>query len=127
MVIILWPLSQNMITLSNGGSKRTGPDLARVGGKYSDDWHIQHLRDPRSLVPESVMPRYPWLDDELVDGFDIQKRMKAMKVIGVPYTDEQIHAAAAEVEGKTEMAALVAYLQVLGTMIQFEPGRDYRD
>ena len=109
------------------GSKRTGPDLARVGGKYSDDWHIQHLRDPRSLVPESVMPRYPWLDDELVDGFEIQKRMKAMKVIGVPYTDEQIHAAAAEVEGKTEMAALVAYLQVLGTMIQFEPGRDYRD
>jgi cytochrome c oxidase cbb3-type subunit 2 len=107
------------------GSKRTGPDVARLGGKYSDAWHIQHLRDPRSVVPESVMPRYPWLDDATVDGAGIEKRVKAMKAIGVPYTDEDIKGAAAAVEGKTEMEALVAYLQVLGTMIKFEPGRDY--
>lgn len=109
------------------GSKRTGPDLARLGHKYSDEWHIQHLRDPKSLVPESVMPRYPWLDNALVDGAGIEKRLKAMKLLGVPYTDEQIRNAAASVDGKTEMQALVAYLQVLGTMIKFEPGRDYRD
>jgi cytochrome c oxidase cbb3-type subunit 2 len=109
------------------GSKRTGPDVARLGGKYSDAWHIQHLRDPRSVVPESVMPRYPWLDDATVDGAGIEKRVKAMKAIGVPYTDEDIKGAAAAVEGKTEMEALVAYLQVLGTMIKFEPGRDYRE
>jgi cytochrome c oxidase cbb3-type subunit 2 len=109
------------------GSKRTGPDLARLGHKYSDEWHTQHLRDPKSLVPESVMPRYPWLDDALVDGAGIEKRLKAMKLLGVPYTDEQIRNAAASVDGKTEMQALVAYLQVLGTMIKFEPGRDYRD
>jgi cytochrome c oxidase cbb3-type subunit 2 len=109
------------------GSKRTGPDLARVGGKYSDAWHIQHLRAPRSVVPESVMPNYPWLDDATIDGQGIEKRLKAMRVLGVPYTDEDIHGAAAAVEGKTEMQALVAYLQVLGTMIKFEPGRDYRD
>jgi cytochrome c oxidase cbb3-type subunit 2 len=109
------------------GSKRTGPDLARVGGKYSDAWHIQHLRKPRSVVPESVMPNYPWLDDATIDGQGIEKRLKAMRVLGVPYTDEDIQGAAAAVEGKTEMQALVAYLQVLGTMIKFEPGRDYRD
>ena len=109
------------------GSKRTGPDIARVGGKYSDAWQVQHLRDPRSVVPESVMPRYPWLDDATVDGVGIEKRVKAMRVIGVPYTDEDIKGAAASVEGKTEMQALVAYLQVLGTMIKFEPGREYRD
>ncbi|MBE0438858.1 MAG: cytochrome-c oxidase, cbb3-type subunit II [Gammaproteobacteria bacterium] len=109
------------------GSKRTGPDIARLGGKYSDAWHIQHLMDPRSVVPESVMPRYPWLQDATVDGAGIEKRVKAMRVLGVPYTDEQIKGAAASVEGKTEMDALVAYLQVLGTMIKFEPGRDYRD
>lgn len=109
------------------GSKRTGPDIARLGKKYSDEWHIQHLRDPRSLVPESVMPRYPWLDDATIDGVGIEKRLKAMKLLGVPYTDEQIRSAAADVDGKTEMQALVAYLQVLGTMIKFEPGRDYRD
>lgn len=109
------------------GSKRTGPDLARVGGKYSDGWHIQHLRAPRSVVPESVMPNYPWLENATVDGKSIEKRVKAMKVLGVPYTDEQIKGAAASVEGKTEMQALVAYLQVLGTMVKFEPGRDYRD
>lgn len=101
--------------------------MARVGGKYSDAWHIQHLRDPRSVVPESVMPRYPWLDDATIDGEGMVKRLKAMKVLGVPYSDEEILGAAEAVEGKTEMEALVAYLQVLGTMIQFEPGRDYRE
>jgi cytochrome c oxidase cbb3-type subunit 2 len=109
------------------GSKRTGPDLARVGGKYSDDWHYQHLNAPRSVVPESVMPNYPWLEKATIDGNGIEKRVKAMKVLGVPYTDEQINGAAASVEGKTEMQALVTYLQVLGTMVKFEPGRDYRD
>ncbi|MDF1589248.1 MAG: cytochrome-c oxidase, cbb3-type subunit II [Gammaproteobacteria bacterium] len=109
------------------GSKRTGPDIARLGGKYSDAWHIQHLIDPRSVVPESVMPSYPWLQNATVDGAGIEKRVKAMRVLGVPYTDEQIKGVAAAVEGKTEMDALVAYLQVLGTMIKFEPGRDYRD
>jgi len=109
------------------GSKRTGPDLARVGGKYSDDWHYQHLRAPRSVVPESIMPNYPWLENATIDGYGIEKRVKAMKILGVPYTDEQINGAAASVEGKTEMQALVAYLQVLGTMVKFEPGRDYRD
>lgn len=109
------------------GSKRTGPDLARVGGKYSDAWHIQHLQAPRSVVPESVMPNYPWLLTSTIDGKGIEKRLKAMKVLGVPYSDEQINGASASVEGKTEMQALVAYLQVLGTMVKFEPGRDYRD
>lgn len=109
------------------GSKRTGPDLARVGGKYSDAWHIQHLRDPRSVVPESIMPRYPWLDDATVDGEGMVKRLKAMKTLGVPYSDEDIKGAAEAVDGKTEMQALVAYLQVLGTMVKFEPGRDYRE
>ena len=109
------------------GSKRTGPDIARLGGKYSDAWHVQHLRKPRSVVPESVMPNYPWLDDATIDGVGIEKRVKAMRVLGVPYTDEDINGAAESVEGKTEMDALVAYLQVLGTMIKFEPGRDYRD
>jgi cytochrome c oxidase cbb3-type subunit 2 len=109
------------------GSKRTGPDLARVGGKYSDAWHIQHLHNPRSVVPESVMPSYPWLEHATIDGNGIEKRLRAMKVLGVPYTDEQINNAAAEVEGKTEMQALVAYLQVLGTMVNFEPGRSYRE
>lgn len=109
------------------GSKRTGPDLARVGGKYSDAWHYQHLRAPRSVVPESVMPNYPWLEESTIDGKGIERRVKAMKVLGVPYTDEQIMGAAASVEGKTEMQALVSFLQVLGTMVKFEPGRDYRD
>jgi cytochrome c oxidase cbb3-type subunit 2 len=109
------------------GSKRTGPDLARVGGKYSDAWHIQHLRKPKSVVPESVMPNYPWLDKATVDGPGMEKRLRAMKALGVPYSDDDINGAAAVVEGKTEMQALVAYLQVLGTMVKFEPGRDYRD
>ncbi|MTI62544.1 cytochrome-c oxidase, cbb3-type subunit II [Methylophaga sp.] len=109
------------------GSKRTGPDLARVGGKYSDDWHIQHLEDPRSVVPESVMPGYPWLNDATIDGKGMEKRLRAMRALGVPYTDEQIQGAAEAVAGKTEMDAMVAYLQVLGTMVKFEPGRDYRE
>lgn len=109
------------------GSKRTGPDLARVGGKYSDEWHRQHLSDPRSVVPESVMPRYPWLKDRIIDGAGVEQRLKAMKLMGVPYRDEQIISAASDVANKTEMDALIAYLQVLGTMVKFEPGRDYRD
>ncbi len=109
------------------GSKRTGPDLARVGGKYSDEWQAQHLRDPRSVVPDSIMPAYPWLDNRTVDGDRIERRVRAMRVLGVPYTDDDIRGAAEMVDGKTEMQALVAYLQVLGTMIQFEPGRDYRE
>ncbi len=107
------------------GSKRTGPDLARVGGKYSDDWHVRHLRAPRSVVPESVMPNYPWLDNTNVDGAHITRVMSAMKTIGVPYTQEDIASAAAAVKGKTEMQAVVAYLQVLGTMVKFED-KDYR-
>lgn len=109
------------------GSKRTGPDLARVGGKYSNEWHVAHLMDPRSVVPESVMPRYRWLKDNMIDAQGIPKRMKAMKIVGVPYSDDEISKGAAMVEGKTEMDALIAYLQVLGTMIKFKEGRDYRE
>lgn len=109
------------------GSKRTGPDLARVGGKYSDEWQRKHLRAPRSVVPESVMPNYPWLDDALVDGAGIRARMEAMRTLGVPYADEDLAQATGEVKGKTEMDALVAYLQVLGTMVKFQPGVDYRE
>ena len=109
------------------GSKRTGPDLARVGGKYSDEWHVAHLMDPRALVPESVMPRYRWLEKATVDGAGIEKRVKAMRTLGVPYSAEDIAGAAAATDGKTEMVALVAYLQALGTMIEFQPGRDYRE
>ena len=97
------------------GSKRTGPDLARVGGRYSDDWQRLHLIDPRALVPESNMPGYPWLADRMVDPELITAKMKALKTLGDPYTDEQIAGAASEVEGKTELDALIAYLQGLGT------------
>jgi cytochrome c oxidase cbb3-type subunit 2 len=97
------------------GSKRTGPDLARVGGRYSDDWHELHLIDPRAVVPESNMPAYPWLAERVVDGQTLQKHMRALQRIGDPYTDEQIEAAAEEVAGRTEMEALIAYLQGLGT------------
>ena len=100
------------------GSKRTGPDLARVGGRYSDTWHKDHLTDPRSVVPESNMPAYPWLLKATIDGAGMAPRMQAMKTLGVPYTDEQIAKAAEEVTGKTEMEALIAYLQVLGTAIK---------
>jgi len=97
------------------GSKRTGPDLARVGGRYSDDWHELHLIDPRAVVPESNMPAYPWLAERVVDGETLQKHMRALQRIGDPYSDEEIDAAAQAVAGKTELEALIAYLQGLGT------------
>jgi len=100
------------------GSKRTGPDLARVGGRYSDEWHRVHLINPRDVVPESNMPRFPWLADAKVDGALVASKMTALRKIGVPYTDEEIAGAAAAVEGKTELDALVAYLQGLGTSIK---------
>ena len=109
------------------GSKRTGPDLARVGGKYSDEWHIQHLKAPRSLVPESVMPNYPFLSDKIVDHTLTESKMRALSAVGVPYTDQDYQGASAMVKGKTEMEAIVAYLQVLGTMVNFQEGKDYRE
>jgi cytochrome c oxidase cbb3-type subunit 2 len=109
------------------GSKRTGPDLARVGGKYSNEWQIQHLRAPRSLVPESVMPDFAFLDKAVIDDSITERKMRALKSVGVPYTDQDFKTAAAAVHGKTEMDALVAYLQVLGTMVKFEEGKDYRE
>jgi len=109
------------------GSKRTGPDLARVGGKYSDEWHRDHLRAPRSVVPESVMPNYPWLEKASVDGETIQAHMKGMRAIGVPYTDEDIAQAPALVKGKTELDAVVTYLQVLGTMAKLDDSKAYRE
>jgi cytochrome c oxidase cbb3-type subunit II len=132
------------------GSKRTGPDLARVGGKYSDAWHVQHMTDPRSVVPESVMPGYPFLEQRTLDYHDIAQRMKALRIVGVPYTDEMVEKAKADVvaqispdtkEAKelvarypkaqvrkfdggqgtqpTELDALIAYLQMLGTLVDF--------
>lgn len=100
------------------GSKRTGPDLARVGGLYSDDWQRAHLFDPRSVVPESNMPAFPWLFKNTIDGSVTPKKMRALRELGVPYTDEEIAAASKAVEGKTEVDALVAYLQQLGTLIK---------
>jgi len=97
------------------GSKRTGPDLARVGGRYSDDWQRLHLMNPRDLVPESNMPGYPWLAENTLDGDLITRKLKTLQFLGDPYTDEQIDGAAAAVEGRTEMDALIAYLQELGT------------
>jgi cytochrome c oxidase cbb3-type subunit 2 len=96
------------------GSKRTGPDLARVGGKYSDEWHRIHLNNPRDLVPESNMPAYPWLEKTAVDDASIQSHMKGLRAVGAPYTDEQIAKAPEEVKGKSELEAVIAYLQVLG-------------
>lgn len=96
------------------GSKRTGPDLARVGARYSDEWHRLHLTNPRDLVPESNMPGYPWLAERVIDSGATADKMRALRTVGVPYTDEQIAGAAAEVEGRTEMQALIAYLQGLG-------------
>jgi cytochrome c oxidase cbb3-type subunit II len=96
------------------GSKRTGPDLARVGGKYSDEWQRIHLNNPRDLVPESNMPAYPWLEKNRVDAAALPAHMRALRRVGVPYSDAQIAASAKEVEGKTELEALVAYLQSLG-------------
>ena len=97
------------------GSKRTGPDLARVGGRYSDEWHRVHLINPRDVVPESNMPGFPWLAERTLDGTVTGAKMRALRAVGVPYTDEQIAAAGDEVAGKTEMQALIAYLQGLGT------------
>ena len=96
------------------GSKRTGPDLARIGGRYSDDWQRVHLNNPRDVVPESNMPSFPWLAEGKVDGETIAKHMKALQRLGDPYTDEEIAQAPADVEGKTELDAVVAYLQGLG-------------
>jgi cytochrome c oxidase cbb3-type subunit 2 len=96
------------------GSKRTGPDLARVGGRYSDEWHRVHLINPRDVVPQSNMPGYPWLQERAIDGGKLAAHMKALQRIGVPYTDDEIAAAPAAVEGKTEMDATIAYLQGLG-------------
>ncbi len=109
------------------GSKRTGPDLARVGGKYSDEWHILHLRHPQAVVPESVMPKYRFLESALVDGETIATHMSGLSKVGVPYTQVDIAQAPATVEGKNEMDAMVAYLQSLGNMIKFEDGVTYRE
>ncbi|MBB6579098.1 cytochrome c oxidase cbb3-type subunit 2 [Comamonas odontotermitis] len=100
------------------GSKRTGPDLHRVGGKYSDEWHRVHLNNPRDVVPESNMPAYPWLQATTVDPSDAAPRMRALRKVGVPYTDDEINAAPEELKGKTEMDALVAYLQVMGRALK---------
>lgn len=105
------------------GSKRTGPDLHRLGGKYTDAWHRLHLLDPRALVPASIMPAYPWLAENAANASgDIAARMRALQRLDTPYTDEQIAAAPAALEGKTELDALVAYLQMLGQFAGAEPG-----
>ncbi len=100
------------------GSKRTGPDLARVGGRYSDDWHRAHLYNPRHVVPESNMPAFPWLFSNKLNGEKTGAKMRALRAVGVPYTDEDIANAKAEVEGKYEIDAMVAYLQQLGLLLQ---------
>jgi cytochrome c oxidase cbb3-type subunit 2 len=100
------------------GSKRTGPDLHRVGGKFSDDWHRLHLRQPRDLVPESNMPAYTWLQNAKLDADGVAPKMRALRSVGVPYTDEEISKSAEAVKGKTEEDALIAYLQVLGTALK---------
>jgi cytochrome c oxidase cbb3-type subunit 2 len=96
------------------GSKRTGPDLHRVGGRYSDEWHRIHLTNPRDLVPESNMPAYPWLATKMVDESQLPKRMEVLRTLGAPYTDEEIAGSVEAVKGKTQMEAVIAYLQVLG-------------
>ena len=100
------------------GSKRTGPDLARVGGRYSDDWHRVHLVNPRDVVPESNMPAYPWLAKNEVDHASLPAHMRALRKVGVPYTDAEIDKASADVKGKTELEAVIAYLQGLGTAVK---------
>ena len=100
------------------GSKRTGPDLARVGGRYSDEWHRVHLNNPRDVVPESIMPAYPWLEKTEVDATVVAQRMKALRIVGVPYSDEDIKGASDAVKNKTELDALISYLQVLGTNLK---------
>ncbi len=100
------------------GSKRTGPDLARVGGKYSDNWHVIHLTNPRDVVPESNMPAYPWLAKTMVDASVMPAHMSALRKVGVPYTDEQIAKSPEDVKGKTELDAVIAYLQALGLALK---------
>ena len=100
------------------GSKRTGPDLHRVGGKYSDEWHKVHLNNPRDLVPESNMPAYPWLERTPVDAESMPQHLRALRAVGVPYTDDEIAQAGEAVKGKNELDALIAYLQVLGTSVK---------
>ena len=100
------------------GSKRTGPDLHRVGGKYSEQWHRDHLNNPRDVVPESNMPAYPWLLKDDVDAASMPAHMKALRTVGVPYTDEQIAKSTEELKGKKEIDAVIAYLQVLGTLVR---------
>ena len=96
------------------GSKRTGPDLQRVGGRYSDDWHRVHMINPRDVVPESIMPGYPWLAENALDGSDIKTKMKTLRTLGAPYSDAEIEAGPNTLKGKTELDALIAYLQGLG-------------
>ncbi|RLA04579.1 MAG: cytochrome-c oxidase, cbb3-type subunit II [Gammaproteobacteria bacterium] len=100
------------------GSKRTGPDLARVGGRYSDEWHRVHMNNPRDVVPESIMPCYPWLETTPADAGTIQKRMEVLRLLGAPYSDEEIAGAAQALEGKTELDAMIAYLQGMGLSIK---------
>ncbi|GHE20755.1 cytochrome-c oxidase, cbb3-type subunit II [Halomonas urumqiensis] len=100
------------------GSKRTGPDLARVGGRYSDDWHRAHMYNPRDVVPESIMPAYPWLFERTLDGESTPRKMQALRALGVPYTEEDIAGATREVRGEQEITALIAYLQQLGTVLE---------
>ena len=100
------------------GSKRTGPDLHRVGGRYSDEWHRVHLMNPRDVVPESNMPAYPWLASNQVDAEIMPKKLSVLRTLGHPYTDEQIKASVEETKGKTEMDALIAYLQSLGLALK---------
>jgi len=100
------------------GSKRTGPDLHRVGGRYSDEWHRVHLMNPRDVVPESIMPGYPWLEENEADATHIKRKLEVLKMLGAPYSDEEIATAPQALEGKTEMDALIAYLQGLGIEIK---------
>ena len=100
------------------GSKRTGPDLARVGGRYSDEWHRVHLVNPRDVVPESIMPGYPWLEETPADASAIQKKLEVLRMLGAPYSDADIENAPAALEGKTELDAMIAYLQGLGIEIK---------
>lgn len=102
------------------GSKRTGPDLARVGGRYSDEWHRVHLINPRDVVPESNMPGFPWLAEQTLDGEDTPAKLEALRTLGVPYTDEDIAGASSAVKGQTELVALIAYLQQLGTHLDLD-------
>jgi len=100
------------------GSKRTGPDLHRVGGRYSDEWHRVHLMNPRDVVPESIMPAYPWFAKTTLENSNIVRKMKVLRYLGLPYTDAEIDKAPAQLQGKTEMDAVIAYLQGLGTAIK---------